>query len=78
MFLVPCGGGGDALGAGLLQHRGQSLQDLHPPLARLGALAGRCGGGRCAIDRCRACFDAGGGSRGVGFGGVDHGELAVF
>jgi hypothetical protein len=35
------GCGGDALGAGLLQHRRQHLEDLHPPLARTRALARR-------------------------------------
>jgi hypothetical protein len=39
-------GGGDALGARLLQHAGEHLQDLVPSLARLGSLAGRGGGGR--------------------------------
>ena len=37
-------GGGDALAVGLLQHRRQGLQDLDPPLARLGTFsAGRLG-----------------------------------
>ena len=38
-------GGGDPLGAWLLEHGGERLQDLHAPLTRLGALA-RHGGER--------------------------------
>ena len=44
------GSGGDPFGPRLLEHGGQGLQNLHPPLARFGALAHRrCIGGRGGI-----------------------------
>jgi hypothetical protein len=61
--LQPSGqrGGGDALAAGLLQHGRQRLQDLHAPLAGLGAFA-------------RGCFDVRIGGFGSGTGlEVGHG-----
>ena len=56
---------GDAVGAGLLKHAGERLENLHPPLARLGALAHR----QHRLGRGRGGF-----GYGVGHGGRHRGE----
>jgi len=53
------------LAARLFQHRGQGLQDLDPPLARLGAFSARRLGGRFGVFGNGTGFEVGHGGSGA-------------